>query len=981
MSDIGPDYDTRDSGRIGAAVIDMIRGAIGRDNNLLKKAADSIDMAVTYGNLPRRDEFVGTLYAALSYDILNERHKANNMYERIQHTMLPDLSHITLSRKLSEQLGRGMGDVGLRKTREFGDAFGAVRNHLNKISSEPGHLKIQDESMDDYTVLFSTLSVLDRFFTSIRAMDKDSMDEIRGESARILKDLDRFDPQPWMEVYSMLCMHLIRHVCDRAITNLEIPHEIKMNLARTGRTELWDSQQEAIRSGLLEGHNLLYLSQPGTGKSFMAYLAAGRLAGGKQMAYLVPLKSLAFQVHTDLGHVLGPNYAIALSDRDNTAYDADMGSQNVIVATYEKMDALIRNGSVYPERVQTVIVDEAHNIGDSTRGMAIEMMLGRMMSCGSGTQLVLLSGLISDNSSKDLAEWIDAKPVRRSGQDENGTDEMIYCDGMLHHRSGEIERLPLNLGINTTSSQKRRNVTAHFARQAIAQGEPMLVSVNKRTYAAELASWLKENVKQSAFFESDMNDGLERHKVEYHDAAERIKSMEPRPPKFATELAEMLDYGIAYHHAKLPARYREVIEDAIRRKEIHVVIATPTFEAGVNLPLKTILFFEPRRYDAAANNKIPIETSRYVNLAGRTGRPGYYPNGSVVVVAMTASEMEDYRKTFWESEPEDIQSSFSTAVDGNEAATSALESQLLGYVTAHNGGVSMDEIMKQISSTWYGRHLGGNRITDVRHLVMERLRKLVRYGFLISEDEPFEATMLGKAVGVSMLLPSSMFNMINVMKHMRLWERGGHNLTDNILILAGLAEEVLVDKKAVEKIRVPDAIRSAVDDIFKTCDMTGFRHNKNSVMSIASCLHYWTESHQTEEIIGMCGEDAHQQSEAGLIEEGITQEAHRVLVAMAGMMDHMEQGGCTSEAIDMLRKAMMETAEFCKYGSNDNIVLRMLMSSATHMGRSSAIAVARHLQDSNKKEVGELTKEEFVGIFPDNTKMAASLYDEITMRS
>ncbi|KAF2761126.1 antiviral helicase [Pseudovirgaria hyperparasitica] len=101
-------------------------------------------------------------------------------------------------------------------------------------------------------------------------------------------------------------------------------------------------------------------------------------------------------------------------------------------------------------------------------------------------------------------------------------------------------------------------------------------------------------------------------------------------------LRELLGRGIAVHHGGMLPIVKEVVEILFAKSLVKVLFATETFAMGLNLPTRTVVFSGFRKHDGRAfRDLLPGE---YTQMAGRAGRRGLDPVGSVIIVAPGADE-------------------------------------------------------------------------------------------------------------------------------------------------------------------------------------------------------------------------------------------------------------------------------------------------------------------------------------------------------
>ncbi|KAI0975881.1 DSHCT domain-containing protein [Xylaria arbuscula] len=95
-------------------------------------------------------------------------------------------------------------------------------------------------------------------------------------------------------------------------------------------------------------------------------------------------------------------------------------------------------------------------------------------------------------------------------------------------------------------------------------------------------------------------------------------------------MRELLSRGIAVHHGGLLPIVKEIVEILFAQTLVKILFATETFAMGLNLPTRTVVFSGYRKHDGHSfRNLLPGE---YTQMAGRAGRRGLDPVGSVIIV-------------------------------------------------------------------------------------------------------------------------------------------------------------------------------------------------------------------------------------------------------------------------------------------------------------------------------------------------------------
>lgn len=385
------------------------------------------------------------------------------------------------------------------------------------------------------------------------------------------------------------------------VDELPVDERLKRVIKERGIEELYPPQAEALKSGVLEGRNLVLAIPTASGKTLVSEIVMVNklLRGGGKAVYLVPLKALAEEKYREFKEweSLGLRVAATTGDYDST--DDWLGKYDIIVATAEKFDSLLRHGARWIRDVKLVVADEVHLIGSYDRGATLEMILTHMLG---RAQILALSATVGN--AEELAEWLDAALVMsewRPVQLRKG----VFHTGTLIWEDGTVERYPENWYSLVTDAVKR--------------GKGALVFVNTRRSAE------KEALALSKLVSSHLTKPEKR-------ALENLASqLEDNPT--SEKLKKALVGGVAFHHAGLSRVERTLIEDAFREGLIKVITATPTLSAGVNLPSFRVVIRDTKRYAGFGWTDIPVLEIQ--QMMGRAGRPKYDKYGEAIIVART----------------------------------------------------------------------------------------------------------------------------------------------------------------------------------------------------------------------------------------------------------------------------------------------------------------------------------------------------------
>ena len=135
----------------------------------------------------------------------------------------------------------------------------------------------------------------------------------------------------------------------------------------------------------------------------------------------------------------------------------------------------------------------------------------------------------------------------------------------------------------------------------------------------------------------DFNNDEEKSLVEkvFLNAMDSLSEDDKQLPAVLTILP-LLKNGVGIHHGGLLPILKEVIELLFQEGLIKCLFATETFSIGINMPAKTVVFTQTRKFDGKDFRW--ITSGEYIQMSGRAGRRGKDDKG--IVIQMLDEKME-----------------------------------------------------------------------------------------------------------------------------------------------------------------------------------------------------------------------------------------------------------------------------------------------------------------------------------------------------
>jgi helicase len=346
--------------------------------------------------------------------------------------------------------------------------------------------------------------------------------------------------------------------------------------------------------------------------------------------------------------------------------------------------------------------------------------------------------------------------------------------------------------LNKKISSETGNGALDLALDTLKIGKQALVFANTKRSAEKTAEDIAKKIKTD-----DKNLGELSTKV--------LKAISS-PTKQCRRLAECIKKGIAFHHAGLVAKQRELIEDNFRLGVVKIICSTPTLAMGIDLPAFRTILKDLRRYGPRGMAYIPV--LEYLQMAGRAGRPKYDKTGEAICVAISENEKEKLYEKYVLGQPEDIYSKL--------AVEPVLRTYLLSLIAAN-----FVNTKKKIVE-FFGKTFWAHQFVDLDKLVLiidKMLDLLEKWEFIerekedfvsadkINADEKIIATLMGKRVAELYIDPlTAHFFIISLQKasnknpkEISFLQMVCHTLEIRPLLRVGVKEQEKIQEELVKR--------------------------------------------------------------------------------------------------------------------------------------------------------------------------------------
>jgi helicase len=511
------------------------------------------------------------------------------------------------------------------------------------------------------------------------------------------------------------------------VTELSVPESVKEVMLKSGIAELYPPQEEAVNASVLDGKNLVLASPTASGKTLIAELCGLKhvLEKNGKVIYLSPLRALAnekfddFKKYAGIRKQGGRRVNVGISTGDFDSSDPWLGRYDIIITTNEKADSLLRHRAKWMDEISLVVADEVHLLNEAERGPTLEVVLARLMQINPDLQVLALSATI--HNVDEIAGWLKAAYVVTEWRPVS-LKEGVLLHEEIQYKDGDARKI----------EKRTREPTINLVLNTVKTGGQALVFASTRKNSVTAAKKISDHM--SEVLSKPLKRSLEHEAEKILSAGERTRISE--------SLAELVRCGTAFHHAGLAGVHRRIVEDAFRQGKIKVLTATPTLAFGVNLPARTVVVQDYRRWEPGYGY-YPISVLEYKQMAGRAGRPKYDKVGEAVLVAKTADEADYLMDNFVLARPERIWSRLAVEkiIRGHVLATIASD-----FAHTENG------IYEFFGKTFYAHQYD---VKAIKSIIAKILKFLYDEEMIDLSGEDIYATKFGKRVSELYIDPLS----------------------------------------------------------------------------------------------------------------------------------------------------------------------------------------------------------------------------------
>ncbi len=418
-------------------------------------------------------------------------------------------------------------------------------------------------------------------------------DDFRLRCLRILTDVGNFPALTYAEEQKKHDLPLVE-IVRRAISR-------EVNAITINKTKIYLTDFQKKSWDMLSNTHTVAISAPtSAGKSFLVIEHLCRSAKSLEQfsaVYIAPTRALLSEVFSTIKSRMEDTPEVRISTIPNE--DSENSERQIYVLTQERLQVLLAISAI---NFDMIIVDEAQNVSDGSRGMILQECLEQSISRNPNTRVVMLApgaqgfariqsaiGLENINASMShLPSVIQNRILVNKDPSKDALDlSLLTADGI--HLIGTLNS---QRGFELPESR-----LAAVALELGQHGGSLVYSTGPKN---------AEKVATQISFDSAV---IERKNID--ELSKFIK--DHIHPEYS--LCDLVRKGVAFHYGKMPTLLRESLESSFKAGDLRYLVCTTTLFQGVNLPARNVFIDTPTR-----GKDTKLDPAALWNFAGRAGR-------------------------------------------------------------------------------------------------------------------------------------------------------------------------------------------------------------------------------------------------------------------------------------------------------------------------------------------------------------------------
>ncbi|KAH9606013.1 hypothetical protein KSS87_021032 [Heliosperma pusillum] len=398
-------------------------------------------------------------------------------------------------------------------------------------------------------------------------------------------------------------------------------------------------QAEAIKC-LEHGESVMVSAHTSAGKTVVAlYAIAMSLRNKQRVIYTSPIKALSNQKYREFKEEFSD---VGLMTGDVTIDP----NASCLVMTTEIWRTMQYKGSEVTREVAWAIFDEVHYMRDRERGVVWEESI---VMAPKNSRFVFLSATVPN--AKEFADWV-AKvhqqpchivytdyrptPLQHYIFPSGGKGLYLVVDEKAKFREDSFQKA-LNALIPAADVDRKKKWQKGVVVGKLGEESDIFKLVKmliQRQYdPIILFSFSKRECEFLAMqmAKMDLSGDDEKVNIEtiFWSAMDMLSDDDKKLPQVSNMLP-LLKRGIGVHHSGLLPILKEVIEILFQEGLIKCLFATETFSIGLNMPAKTVVFTNVRKFDGDKFRW--LSSGEYIQMSGRAGRRGIDERGICILM-------------------------------------------------------------------------------------------------------------------------------------------------------------------------------------------------------------------------------------------------------------------------------------------------------------------------------------------------------------